>query len=109
MDLTDVLYEVDRGLAWITINRPERMNAFRGRTIDELIRCFKAAWADGDVGVVALTGAGERAFCVGGDQKQRMETGDYGPTESGLFEVETLHRLIRDIPKPVVAAVNGAA
>ncbi len=108
-ELTDVTYEVDRGLAWITINRPERYNAFRGRTVDELIRCFKAAWADRSVGVVALTGAGEKAFCAGGDQKQRNETGDYGPTESGLFEVETLHRLIRDIPKPVIAAVNGLA
>ena len=108
-ELTDVLYEVDRGLAWLTINRPERRNAFRGRTVDELIRCFKAAWTDPGVGVVALTGAGERAFCSGGDQKQRAETGDYGPTESGLFEVETLHRVIRDIPKPVIAAVNGAA
>src|SRR2546421_10351094 len=107
--MEDVLYEVDRGLAWVTINRPERYNAFRGRTIDELIRAFKTAWADRAVGVVALTGAGDRAFCAGGDQKQRLETGDYGPTESGIFEVETLHRLVRDIPKPVIAAVNGVA
>jgi naphthoate synthase len=108
-ELTDVRYEVDDGLAWITINRPERYNSFRGRTIDELIWAFKAAWADRSVGVVALTGEGDKAFCAGGDQKQRQESGDYGPTESGLFEVETLHRLIRDIPKPVVAAVNGVA
>jgi naphthoate synthase len=108
-DFTDVTYEVDRGLAWITINRPDRYNAFRGRTVDELIRAFKAAWADSAVGVVALTGAGDKAFCTGGDQKQRNETGDYGPTETGLFEVEALHRLIRDIPKPVIAAVNGFA
>ena len=108
-EFTDVSYEVDNGLAWITINRPERYNAFRGRTIDELIWSFKMAWADKNVGVIALTGAGDKAFCAGGDQKQRQETGDYGPTESGLFEVETLHRIIRDVPKPVIAAVNGVA
>lgn len=107
--LTDVRYEVERGLAVVEIHRPERLNAFRARTVDELIRCFKAAWADPAVGVVALTGAGDRAFCVGGDQKQREETGDYGPSESGLFEIETLHRVIRDCPKPVIAAVNGLA
>jgi naphthoate synthase len=107
--LTDVRYEVEDGLAWITIDRPERMNSFRAQTVDELIACFKRAWADQDVGVICLTGAGDRAFCTGGDQKQRAETGDYGPSESGLFEVEYLHQLIRGVPKPVVAAVNGYA
>src|SRR2546427_10819147 len=85
------------------------MNAFRARTVDELIACFKRAWASADVGVVCLTGAGDRAFCTGGDQKQRAETGDYGPSATGLFEVENLHRVIREIPKPVIAAVNGYA
>jgi len=108
-ELQDIEYEVDQALAWVTINRPERFNSFRGRTIDELILCFKTAWADRAVGVIALTGAGEKAFCAGGDQKQRMETGDYGPTETGLFEVEAFHRLIREVPKPVIAAVNGVA
>jgi naphthoate synthase len=108
-ELTDVRYEVDRGLCWITIDRPERMNSFTAHTVDELIGCFKRAWADGEVGVVALTGAGEKAFCTGGDQKQRAKSGDYGPSESGLFEIESLHRVIRDIPKPVIAAVNGLA
>ena len=108
-ELTDVRFEVENGLAWITIERPERMNAFRARTVDELIRCFKRAWADPVVGVICLTGAGERAFCSGGDQKQRAESGDYGPSESGLFEVEYLHRVIREVPKPVIAAVNGYA
>ena len=105
----DVRYRVEDGLAWIIIDRPDRRNAFRGRTVDELIVAFKAAWADDTVGVIAIRGAGEQAFCSGGDQKQRAETGDYGDTESGLFEIETLHRIIRDVPKPVIAAVNGYA
>ena len=108
-ELTDVRYEVEDGLCWITIDRPERLNSFTAHTVDELIACFKRAWADASVGVVALTGSGERAFCTGGDQKQRAQTGDYGPSESGLFEIEALHRVIREIPKPVIAAVNGVA
>ncbi|HKN93355.1 MAG TPA: enoyl-CoA hydratase-related protein [Thermoleophilaceae bacterium] len=108
-EMTDVRYEVENGLAWITIDRPERMNAFRARTVDEIIHCLTSAWADPEVGVVCLTGAGDRAFCTGGDQKQRAETGDYGPSVSGLFEVERMHRMVREIPKPVIAAVNGYA
>src|SRR3977135_793243 len=102
--LTDVTYEIDAGLAWITINRPERLNSFRARTVDELIECLKHAWSSPAVGVVGLPGAGEGALCTGGDQKQRAETGDYGPSASGLFEIEPLHRTLRDIPKPVIAA-----
>lgn len=109
MEFEDILYEVDRGLATITINRPDRYNSFRARTVDELVRAFKLAWGSEEVGVVALTGAGEKAFCTGGDQKQRAESGDYGPSDSGLFEIESLQRVIRDIPKPVIAAVNGFA
>lgn len=106
----DISYEVvDGTTAVITINRPERYNTFRGQTVEELIVAFKRAWADDDVRAVILTGAGDRAFCSGGDVKQRAETGDYGPTSSGLFEIEYLHRVIRDIPKPVIAAVNGLA
>ena len=108
-DLSDVAYEVDNGLATITINRPDRLNSFRAQTIDELNMCLRAAWASADVGVVCLTGAGDRAFCTGGDQKQRQETGDYGPSRSGLFEIDTFQRGLRDIPKPVIAAVNGYA
>ena len=105
----DITYEVDAATAVITINRPHRYNAFRGQTVEELIKAFKTAWADREVQAVILTGAGQKAFCTGGDVKQRAETGDYGPTESGMFEIGYLHKVIRDIPKPVIAAVNGVA
>jgi dihydroxynaphthoic acid synthetase len=107
---TDVLYEVvDDTTALITIDRPDRYNALRGLTVEELIDAFKRAWADPEIRAVVLTGVGEAAFCSGGDVKQRAETGDYGPTSNGLFEIDYLHRVIRDIPKVVIAAVNGFA
>jgi naphthoate synthase len=109
-DFTDVNFVIEPGgVAVIQINRPDRMNSFRGRTVDELIFAFKTAWASSEVAAVILTGAGERAFCAGGDVKERAETGGYGDTEWGTFEIERLHRIIRDIPKPVIAAVNGIA
>ena len=101
-ELTDVRYEIDNGLAWITIDRPERYNSLRSQTLLELLRCFAAAWDDPKVGVIALTGAGERAFCPGHDAKE-------GEADPKLREVDALHRIIRDIPKPVIAAVNGDA
>ncbi len=109
LEHTDVLYEVRQGVAWITINRPDRYNAFRAQTVDQLIACFKRAWASGDVGSIVLTGAGDKAFCTGGDMKEKALTGSYGIPESGIFDIQGLHRLIRDVPKPVIAAVNGYA
>ena len=108
-EFTDITYEVSELIATITINRPDRYNALRGRTVDELLAAFKHAWVDKKVGAIILTGAGEKAFCTGGDQKERATTGGYGDTETGMFEIESLHKLIRAVPKPVIAAVNGFA
>ncbi len=83
MELTDTRYEVENGLAWITIDRPDRMNAFRARTVDELIHLFTRAWAASEVGVICLTGAGDRAFCAGGDQKQRARDRRLRPERVG--------------------------
>ena len=111
MSFGDIRYEVNEGVAIITIDRPKVMNAFRVQTVDELIDAFQQAWADHSVGAVILTGAGERAFCTGGDQSTREEGGYKGKavrSDLGL-EIEDLHSIIRDIPKPVIAAVNGYA
>ena len=71
---------------------PERYNAFRSRTVEELIGALRSAWADRSVQSVILTAVGDKAFCTGGDVRQRAETGDYGPTESGMFEIGNLHK-----------------
>ncbi len=108
-EFSDISYVVDDAIATITINRPDRYNALRGRTVDELLAAFKLSWVDKKVGAIILTGAGEKAFCTGGDQKERAATGGYGETETGMFEIEALHKMIRAVPKPVIAAVNGFA
>ena len=107
MAYDDILYETRDGVAWITINRPEVRNAFRARTVDELIAAFRAAWADLEVGVVVLTGAGDKAFSSGGDQRERTASGYVG-SGAGM-DVHGLHGVIRAIPKPVIAMVNGYA
>jgi 2-ketocyclohexanecarboxyl-CoA hydrolase len=108
MAYEDILYEAGDGVAWITINRPKVLNAFRATTVDELIHAFRAAWRDRDVGVVVLTGAGDRAFSTGGDQSERSGDG-YGDAGGLGLDMHGLHGIIRAIPKPVVAMVNGYA
>jgi len=105
----DILYEARDGIAWITINRPQVLNAFRAKTVDELIAAFRAAWHDADVGVAVLTGAGDRAFSSGGDQSERSQDGYGGGGGGPGLDVHGLHGIIRAIPKPVIAMVNGYA
>ena len=107
MVYTDILYEKKNGVAWITINRPDVRNAFRTKTVEELTDAFLDARWDRSIGVVVLTGAGDKAFCAGGDQKERGQ-GGYAPGERPM-DVEALHSAIRHIPKPVIAMVNGFA
>ena len=108
MAYEDILCETRDGVAWVTINRPEVRNAFRTLTVDELIRAFRAAWADRAVGVAVLTGAGDKAFSAGGDQRERGTSGYGGASGLGM-DVHGLHGVIRAIPKPVIAMVNGFA
>jgi 2-ketocyclohexanecarboxyl-CoA hydrolase len=108
MRYEDILVEHADGVAWLTINRPQVLNAFRGTTVDELIHALRAAWHDAAIGVVVLTGSGERAFSTGGDQRDRTESGYGGAGGIGL-DMHGLHGTIRAIPKPVIAMVNGYA
>ena len=107
MSYSDILYEKKDGVAWVTINRPEVRNAFRTRTVAELTEAFLDARWDRAIGVAVLTGAGDKAFCAGGDQKERGQ-GGYAQHERPM-DVEALHSAIRHIPKPVIAMVNGYA
>jgi naphthoate synthase len=122
-DWDDIRYETaaifddgsDVRVAKITIDRPEVRNAFRPHTIVELSRAFEMAREDPDVGVVILTGEGPLAFCSGGDQRVRGDSGYVGEEDQlgrqgvGRFHVTDLHVQIRRLPKPVVAMVAGYA
>lgn len=107
MDYQDILFEMRGPAAWITINRPEKYNAFRGRTCEELIHALNRAGWDKGVAAIVLTGAGAKAFCTGGDQS--AHDGAYDGRGTIGLPVEELQTLIRDVPKPVIARVNGFA
>lgn len=102
MAYEDIVYEVAGGIARITINRPEKLNALRGITIDEICDAIRTAGVDPEVGVLVLTGTGERAFSSGGDVE--WEAG--GGLDGLNFEID---QLLIDCPKPTVARVNGYA
>jgi len=105
---TDIIYEKGEGMAKITINRPEKRNAYRAQTVVDMQRAFSDAWEDAKTGVVILTGT-ETSFCSGGDVSSRdADKGQYtGSMFGGLGFI--IHYIIRNIPKPVIAMVNGFA
>jgi len=105
----DILYEKADGIAKVTINRPDVRNAFRPLTVREMIEAFDDAREDPDVGVVVLTGAGDEAFCSGGDQRVRGTAGYVGDDQVPRLNVLDLQKRIRALPKPVVAMVAGYA
>ena len=107
-DFTDIVYEkADEGIAKITINRPAVHNAFRPQTVMEMCRALDDARNDDNVGVIILTGMGEKAFCSGGDQKVRGTGGYVGADGTPRLNVLDFQRQIRNCPKPVVAMVAG--
>ncbi|MDY6880207.1 MAG: 1,4-dihydroxy-2-naphthoyl-CoA synthase [Thermodesulfobacteriota bacterium] len=111
MEFDEIIYEKKDGVAKVIINRPSLYNAFTATTLEEMYQAFRDSWADKSVGVVVLTGKGDRAFCTGGDQKIKDDSG-YGKGKA-KFELLDAHgqviSIIRAIPKPVIAAVNGFA
>jgi naphthoate synthase len=108
-DYEDILYHTSEGIAKITINRPEVRNAFRPTTLFELAEAFEIARNDPEVGVIVLTGAGDEAFCSGGDQRIRGDAGYMDPAGVPRLNVLDLQRQIRTLPKPVIAMVAGYA
>ena len=110
-DYEDIKYELSGdGIAKITINRPEVHNAFRPETLIEVSDALDKAREDTSVGVIILTGEGDKAFCSGGDQRVRGDTGYVASGAAvGRFHVTDLHLQIRRLPKPVIAAVAGYA
>ncbi len=106
---TDIRYETAEGIAKITIDRPERRNAFRPTTLFELSRAFDLARDDPEVGVIVLTGQGPLAFCSGGDQKIRGDDGYVDDRGVGRLNVLDLQIQMRRTPKPIVAMVAGYA
>jgi naphthoate synthase len=109
-DYTDLKFEqTEDGIAKITINRPEVRNAFRPQTVDELKNALDHCRDDASIGVVVLTGEGDKAFCSGGDQKVRGEGGYVGADGVPRLNILDVQKQIRSLPKPVIAMVAGYA
>src|SRR4029453_16165851 len=104
---TDLLYKEEKGVATITINRPKVLNAFSAHTVEKLIQAFLKAGGNKQIGVIVLTGIGDRAFCTGGDQSAHV--GSYEGRGTNGMPIQELQARIRGVPKPVIARVPGYA
>ena len=109
LSFSDILYEKREGIAKITINRPEVRNAFRPLTVEEMREALLDARKDQSIGVIVLTGQGEKAFCSGGDQRVRTHSGYANDDGTPQLNVLELQREIRTCPKPIIAQVSGYA
>lgn len=110
MTYEDILYKEDGATATIQINRPDVYNAFRPRTVVELIDALMEAGWNSDIGSIILTGTGNKAFCTGGDQSDKSGSYGHGETRGSVgMPMEELHTALRDVPKPVIAKVRGYA
>jgi 2-ketocyclohexanecarboxyl-CoA hydrolase len=106
----DITYQVRDGVAHVTINRPKVYNAFRGQTVEELIEAFHRADEEKSANVMVLSGAGDKAFCTGGDQKEHLsEDGLYGPRGTVGMPMEEMQSALRDLRKVTIAKVQGFA
>jgi len=108
-EFKEILFSYHNGVAKISINRPEKHNAFTPLTVEEMIQAMELARQDTKIGVIILTGEGGKAFCSGGDQSVRGHGGYIGEDTVPRLNVLDLQKLIRSIPKPVIAMVAGWA
>lgn len=108
-EYSDILFDYFEGIARITINRPQVYNAFRPDTNEQMLDAMDICRNRADIGVVVLTGAGDKAFCSGGDQNVKSRGGYIGTDGVPRLNVLDVHKAIRSLPKPVVAMVNGYA
>ena len=107
MSYQDIVYEERDQIAYISINRPDVMNAFRGQTVEEMLHAMMKAGWDKNIAAIVIGGTGDRAFCTGGDQS--AHSGQYDGRGTAGLPIEELHSAIRDVPKPVIARVQGYA
>ena len=108
-EYSDIKFEMFNGVAKITINRPDVYNAFRPETNNQMIEAFDICREKADIRVIVLTGEGDKSFCSGGDQNVKGVGGYVGEDGVPRLNVLDLHKRIREIPKPVIAMVNGYA